>query len=141
MTGDTDEARKSYREALKHFPEFFEALTGLAEIHLYEDEYDEGLPLVEKAVRCRPDYAPAYAMRAVLRFAKDPRNLTDAIRDDLDLARVLDPGDDEIVDYRRAVQPRRTYRRAPGLLGFWPKAMRIVTKVRAGAGSTWILAS
>ncbi|GEM_PF-3140196 len=103
MRTESEKAKVSYQEALKLFPDFFEAMTDLAQLHFVNREYEEGLKLVDQAIRVRPDYAPAYGLRAMLRFAQNPRGLPDSVRDDIDLARVLDTGDDEVIGHRRAI--------------------------------------
>lgn len=101
--GDTDEAQKHFQKALEIFPDFYEAMAGLAEIHLYQFEFDEGLKLLSRAIELRPDYATAYALRATSRYSRDLK-YDASTADDFDLAHELDPGDDRTVDFRRAVK-------------------------------------
>jgi tetratricopeptide (TPR) repeat protein len=100
---DSDEILKSYQEALRLFPEYYEARIGLGEVYLMDSQFDQGLEEVEKAIRIRPDTAAAYALRAMLRFAQN-LEWTEAIREDLELAYALDPGDERTVEFRRAIQ-------------------------------------
>ena len=127
--GKRDEAKKGFEQALKIFPEFHECLTDRARLHLYDHQYDEGLVLVEKALQTRPDYAPAYALRGVLSYAKNQVR-SDAVRDDLDIAQTLDSGDNEIVSHQRAIE---TESKGPRYLGciysYESKHYRVVTDI------------
>ncbi len=127
--GKRDEAKKGFDRALEIFPEFYECLTDRARLHLYDHQYDQGLVLVEKALKMRPDYASAYALRGMLSYAKNQvRN--DAVRDDLDIASTLDPKDNEITSHKRAIE---TESKGPRYLGciheYESEHYRVVTDI------------
>ena len=52
--GDIDAARKQYRQVLEHFPDFEEALVGLAGLELQNQTPQQAIPLLEHATRLRP---------------------------------------------------------------------------------------
>ena len=135
--GKRDEAKKNFDKALRLFPEFFECLSDRARLHLYDHQYDEGLVLVEKALKMRPDYASAYALRGVLSYAKDQIR-SEAVRDDLDIAQTLDPDDNEIVSHQRAIE---TESKGPRYLGciysYESKHYRVVTDISESAAEEY----
>lgn len=53
--GNLDEARRQYEQVLQQFPDFEEALVGLAQIDLLQQKPTEAVPLLEHATRIRPD--------------------------------------------------------------------------------------
>lgn len=53
--GNLDEARRQYQQVLQQFPDFEEALVGLAQIDLLQQKATEAVPLLERATRIRPD--------------------------------------------------------------------------------------
>lgn len=54
-TGNVEEARRQFTQLLQHFPDFEEALVGLAGIDLASQKPDQAVPLLEHATRLRPD--------------------------------------------------------------------------------------
>lgn len=68
-SGNLDEARKQYREVLDRYPDFEEALVGLAGVQLDTQTPAEAVPLLNRATKLRPDdevawYRLAQAARA-----------------------------------------------------------------------------
>lgn len=68
-SGNLDEARKQYREVLDRYPNFEEALVGLAGVQLDTQTPGEAVPLLNRATKLRPDdevawYRLAQAARA-----------------------------------------------------------------------------
>lgn len=53
--GNLDEARRQYDQVLQQFPDFEEALVGLAQIDLLQQKPTEAVPLLKHATRIRPD--------------------------------------------------------------------------------------
>jgi tetratricopeptide (TPR) repeat protein len=53
--GNFDAARKEYQQVLERFPDFEEALVGLAGIDLQNQAPQQAVPLLEHATRLRPD--------------------------------------------------------------------------------------
>lgn len=54
-TGNLDGARNQYQEVVQQFPDFEEALVGLAQIDLLQQKAIEAVPLLQRATRIRPD--------------------------------------------------------------------------------------
>jgi Flp pilus assembly protein TadD len=54
-SGDLNEARKEYEQALASFPDFEEAMVGLAGIDLSQQKAADAVALLEHATRLRPD--------------------------------------------------------------------------------------
>src|SRR5581483_7842461 len=53
--GDTTSAAQQYESLLKQYPDFEEALVGLAGIDLAGQKADQAVPLLERAVKLRPN--------------------------------------------------------------------------------------
>ncbi|MGB6745606.1 MAG: tetratricopeptide repeat protein [Terracidiphilus sp.] len=53
--GNLDAARKQYEQVLQRFPDFEEALVGLAGVYLESQAAQQAVPLLERATRLRPD--------------------------------------------------------------------------------------
>ncbi len=53
--GNADAARKQYQQVLEHFPDFEEALVGLAGLDLLSQAPQQAIPLLVHATRLRPD--------------------------------------------------------------------------------------
>jgi predicted Zn-dependent protease len=69
LVGRLDEARSDYEQVISRYPDFEEALVGLAGIHLQSGKPREAIPLLENATKLRPEdqvawYRLAQAERA-----------------------------------------------------------------------------
>ncbi|HTB97377.1 MAG TPA: tetratricopeptide repeat protein [Terracidiphilus sp.] len=53
--GSLDDARAQFQQALAHFPDFEEALVGLAGVDLDQQKAADAVPLLERATKIRPD--------------------------------------------------------------------------------------
>jgi len=53
--GDLQQAGQQYESALQRYPDFEEALVGLASVDLANQKADQAVPLLERATRLRPD--------------------------------------------------------------------------------------
>ncbi len=53
--GNLDAARKQYRQVIERFPDFEEALVGLAGIDIATEAPQQAVPLLERATHLRPD--------------------------------------------------------------------------------------
>jgi tetratricopeptide (TPR) repeat protein len=53
--GNLDEAHRAFEALLQQYPDFEEALVGLAGIDLTRQKPDEAAPLLQRAIRLRPD--------------------------------------------------------------------------------------
>jgi tetratricopeptide (TPR) repeat protein len=53
--GNVDAARKQYQQVLERFPDFEEALAGLAGLDLQSQAPGQAIPLLERATRLRPE--------------------------------------------------------------------------------------
>ncbi len=53
--GSLDDARAQFQQALVHYPDFEEALVGLAGVDLDQQKATDAVPLLERATRLRPD--------------------------------------------------------------------------------------
>jgi tetratricopeptide (TPR) repeat protein len=70
MSGKLDDAQSFFEMAVKAHPDFPEALVGLANVLAAQSKWQEGLPLLERAVKIRPEdqvawYRLSQAYRAV----------------------------------------------------------------------------
>jgi tetratricopeptide (TPR) repeat protein len=54
-SGKLDDAKASFQIAVNAHPDFPEALVGLANVLAAQDKWQEGIPLLERAVQLRPD--------------------------------------------------------------------------------------
>ena len=69
IAGNLDQARADYEQVVKRYPDFEEALVGLAGVHLESGKPAEAIPLLESATKLRPEdqvawYRLAQAERA-----------------------------------------------------------------------------
>ncbi len=98
--GERGAAIEELARAVNLCPRFYEAhaLAGLLLVHHGKPEL--GLEQAERALEIRPDYAPALMARGLARFhqGQDAAALAD-----LELARAIDPWDDEVVELSRCV--------------------------------------
>ncbi len=93
----------SLRTALALYPEFAEALTLLAAVREANSDSAAALEISSRAVAARPDYAPAYVIRAIAGFACDPAAV-DRAMDDALLALKLQPRNTEAAIIARALR-------------------------------------
>lgn len=63
---DYEAAARSFREAVRLKPDFFEAYTNLANTYARLKKYDEGIPLFENAIRAYPENSGLYASLGLL---------------------------------------------------------------------------
>jgi len=135
--GDMDEARTSFAKALELFPEFYEAMVGMARTCLWDCDFKQGLDWLDKALEQKPDNATAHAMRAMMRYGRDLK-LEEATLDDLDIAYTLDSSDESSVEYRRSI---RAEAKGPGHLGciysYESEHYRIVTDISEKAAKEY----
>lgn len=54
-SGNLDDARNQFEQALAHYPDFEEALVGLAGVDLDAQKAADAVPLLERATKLRPD--------------------------------------------------------------------------------------
>jgi tetratricopeptide (TPR) repeat protein len=69
QTGDVDEARKEFEQVIDRYPDFEEALVGLAGVEIQSQKPAEAIPPLTRATKLRPDdevawYRLAQAQRA-----------------------------------------------------------------------------
>jgi TonB family protein len=70
----TDDAVKSFKEALRLKPSFAEAHQNLAIFHLYQSQYAEGIENLRAAIRIKPDLALAHKLLGLAYLAVDSRD-------------------------------------------------------------------
>jgi tetratricopeptide (TPR) repeat protein len=71
MMGRGDAAEQYYRKALALFPDYVDALFGLARLYANQGRVNEALAAAKKCLGIDPDYAPAREM--IARITKQPQ--------------------------------------------------------------------
>ncbi|HVE38472.1 MAG TPA: hypothetical protein VNM14_01205, partial [Planctomycetota bacterium] len=101
----TDEAKAEIAEAIKLFPDFFEAQLTLAQVEMEERDFAAAADRVRKALELAPGYGDAVALGAYLKFVNivaakgHVKSLANDAKDavaDLELARKLDPANESV---------------------------------------------
>jgi|HubBroStandDraft_5_1064220.scaffolds.fasta_scaffold03716_2 tetratricopeptide (TPR) repeat protein len=78
--GNFDAARKQYQQVLERFPDFEEALVGLAGVDLQNQMSSDAVPLLEHATRLRPEDEVAwYRLARAARISGDKEGQTKAL--------------------------------------------------------------
>ncbi|MCO5167812.1 MAG: hypothetical protein M9894_15815 [Planctomycetes bacterium] len=104
--------------ALKGVEDFYEAMVVKGETLIYANKVDESKALLAKALELRPDYPPAYLLKARLEILEG--KYSDAVAS-LELASVLGPGDPFII---QTTGEARALADGPG----WANKKRVTTK-------------
>ncbi len=71
--GNLDEATKRYRQVLERYPDFEEALVGMAGVQLENQRPADAVPLLQRATKLRPDDEVAWYRLALAERASGNR--------------------------------------------------------------------
>lgn len=77
-SGHTQEALRSYQQALKFAPNYMAALEGAAQLS-YKEERKDAIPLLDRIVSVQPSNKTAYAMLGALQYRQ--KNFTESVKD------------------------------------------------------------
>lgn len=100
-SGDLQRAKGEFAKALESDPNDVVCLYSLAVIASEQDDLDQALTLIDRAIATHPGFAPSFLARSIIHAR---RGVLDAALNDLEAAETLDPGLDGIAEQRAALR-------------------------------------